>query len=155
VASCDGDGYHCLLTLAGSGTDGVRIVGAIRIGGFVEVERGSAVLGCFGLDEAAAAVGFSARSLILKHDEKAFPTRGGEGLQVQALAGELEDKIASDHVGFVTSVSERYEDGFLVRGGRKLRGDAVGKVGGKPGRAGKGFEEWALGIALEARLPAK
>lgn len=28
-------------------TDGVGIVGAIRIGGFVEVERGSAVLGCF------------------------------------------------------------------------------------------------------------
>lgn len=68
-------------------TDGVGIVGAIRIGGFVEVERGSAVLGCFGLDEAAA-VGFTARSLILKHDEKTFPTWGGEGLEAKALVGE-------------------------------------------------------------------
>ena len=132
-------------------TDGVGVVGAIRIGGFVEVERGSAVLGCFGLDEAAAAVGFSARSLILKQDEKAFPTRGGEGLQVKALAGELEDKIASDHVGFLASVSERYQDGLLLRGGGKLRGDAVGEVDGKPGRTGKGLKEWALGIAQEQR----
>jgi len=132
-------------------TDGVGIVGAIRIGGFVEVEGGFAVLGCFGLDEAAAAVGFSARSLILKHDEKTFPTRGGEGLKAKALAGELEDKIASDHVGFLTSVSVGYEDGFLLRGGRKLRGDAVGEVDGKPGRAGKAFEEWALGVAQEQR----
>lgn len=83
--------------------------------------------------------------------KRSFPTRGGEGLQVKGLAGELEDKIASDHVGFLTSVSERYEDGFLLRGGRKLCGDAVGEVAGKPGRSGKGFEEWALGIAQEQR----
>lgn len=53
------------------------------------------------------------------------------------------DKIAFDHVGFLTSVSVRYEDGFVLRGGRKLRGDAADEVDGKPGRAGKGLEEWA------------